>query len=480
MNSRARRLPPVLLPLAVCACTVGPDYAPPPAELPAAFVAPHEDGTVGVDGAFWRSFRDPVLDELVEKALAGSIDLRVAVARLRAARARAGLATAMTRPEIGTHASYSNSRFSDNGFIKGLGGGTPGAVFPGQQIDLHEVGLDASWEIDLFGGGRRSVESATAEADAALADLHGVRVSVLGELCVAYCGLRGFQTRLDVARGLVAAQQESVDVITERAGAGIADPLDLARAQARLATLRARLPELEGAIRTAIRGIETLLGEAPGALDARLTAPGPLPTLPDPLAVGIPSEVLARRPDVRAAERRLAAATARIGVARADLLPRFSLTGSFGLQSQRLDELPQHDSVFWLLGPALRWPLLDFGRVNARIAEADARTEEELARYQGTVLQALSEVEVALVALARDRRQLEELRRAESAAATAVELADERHREGVLEYLDVLDARRTRDDAREAVAENQEAVAVDVVRLIKALGGGWQVPAPRP
>lgn len=360
------------------ACTVGPDYAEPAVTPPPAWVEP-ADNAPAADGPWWRAFHDPVLESLIERAAASSTDLRVAAARLREARARRGIVTAALWPSVDGNGSYSSSRFSENGFLRGLGGGgggLPGAAVPGQQINLWQVGVDASWEIDLFGGQRRATEAATADVAAAEFDAGDVMRSVVAEVAGAYVEYRGLRERVALAQRTAASRQRTLDVVAEQAKAGVASDLDLARAQAQAASSAGDVPPLEAAERVAVRRLEVLLGQMPGTLDAELAADAPIPAPPDVLAAGVPSEALRHRPDVRAAERRLAAATARIGEASAALFPRFSLTGSFGLQSQELNDLPEGDSRFWVVGPAVRWPILDFGRVRAAIGVQDARADE--------------------------------------------------------------------------------------------------------
>lgn len=479
MNTRTA----FLLSIALGACTVGPDYETPKLAVPSAFAGA---GTAGgpIDDAWWRSFGDDGLERLVERALRGNTDVRVAVARLRQARAVATGTDADSLPRLDVDGSYSNSQFAKNGFLRNIigggGGSLPGAVFPGQRIDLHQVDLDASWEVDLFGGVRRASEAAAAELAGAEHDLHAVLVSLLGEVASDYFVLRSLQERLAVALRTAADRQSARDVLAEQVRAGVADELDLARAETDLATARARVPEIDAAVHDTIRRLEVLAGVMPGMLTAELGAARALPPMPDGLCAGIPSDVLRRRPDVQAAERRFAAAVARVGVATADLYPRFSLTGQFGLQSLHIGDLAESDSVFWLLGPSVRWPLFDFGRVRARIDAADAQAAAALAGYEGTVLRALADVEIALVRLARDRRRAIDLGTACTAAERARSLADERHRRGVLEYLDLLQAQRVFDDARDRELVAVQDVALDVVGLFKALGGGWQVADTSP
>jgi NodT family efflux transporter outer membrane factor (OMF) lipoprotein len=464
-------------------CTVGPSYTTPALSTPAGWVEP-PGGAPAPDGAWWRSFGDAELESLVGRAARANTNVRIAVARLREARARRGVVSAALFPHVDLDASYSNSRFSENGFLQGFGppsggsGSLPGAIVPGQQINLYQVGLDASWEIDIFGGQRRAVEAAEADLAAAEYDTGDVVRSVLAEVADGYVQYRGLQTRLALARDTAASDQRSLDVVAEQAKAGIASDFDLSRAEAQTATSRAAVPALDSALRVAVRRLEVLLGAMPGALDLELGPVGPIPAGPDAMAAGIPSETLRRRPDIRAAERRLASATARIGVATADLLPRFSLTGSFGLQSQKIEDLPKGDSRFWAIGPAVRWPLLDFGRIRSNIAVENARTLAAEAAYEGAVLQGLSDVEVALVQLARERQRGVELDRAAAAADRSQTIAQDLYRNGVLEYTSLLDAQRTRNSARDAAAQSHAAASSATIALFKALGGGWTEIVP--
>jgi NodT family efflux transporter outer membrane factor (OMF) lipoprotein len=462
-------------------CMVGPDYKEPQSDVPASWT--EESAGAAADGAWWRSFNDPELDSLIRRAASANTDVRVALARLREARAQRGAVKAALLPRVDMNASYSNSRFSENGFLKGFGsdtsstgggaGGLPGAVGPGQEINLYQVGLDASWEIDIFGGQRRAVEAATAELAAAAYDAGDVLRSVQAEVADGYVQLRGLQERLGVAQRTAESQRKSLEIVREQHSKGVASDLDLSRAESQAATANAALPDLEGAARVGVRRLEVLLGVKPGTLDAELQTSGPIPAAPDALNAGIPSETLRRRPDIRAAERRLAAETARIGVATADLFPRFSLTGSFGLQSQKLDELPDGDSRFWAIGPTVRWPILDFGRISSNIEVHNARQEAAAAEYEGAVLRALSDVEIAMVRLSRERRRSVELDKAAAAADKSVAVAEDLYKNGLLEYTDLLDVQRTQYAASDAAAMSRTAVASDSVGLFKALGGGW-------
>ena len=482
MKSRTSQLAMLAGSVSLAGCTVGPEYAAPKVPVPANW-SDQAAKAANADGAWWKSFNDPTLEALITRATSANTDVRGAVARLREARAQRGVVSAALFPHVDVNGSYSNSRFSENGFLQGFGssagsssgsGSLPGAIVPGQQINLYQASLDASWEVDIFGGNRRAIQAADADLAAAEYDTGDVIRSLMAEVADGYVQLRGLQARLDLARDTAASQERSVGIIREQTQVGVGNEFDLARSQTQAATYRSAIPELESALKVAIRRLEVLLAANPGTLDGELDSHAPIPTAPDALLMGIPAETLARRPDIRAAERRLAAATARVGVATADLYPHFSLTGSFGLQSQKIEDFPKGDSRFWVLGPSIRWPLLDFGRVRANIAVQDARTQVAEAAFEGAIIQALSDVEVAMVRLSREELRQAELDSAASSAERALNIAEERYRNGVLEFTDLLDAQRTRNTARDAAAQSRTAYASDTVALFKALGGGWQ------
>ncbi len=460
--------------LALAACTVGPNYRAPKLDVPDEFRESAEKAGAPELDAWWKSFGDQELEHLIGRALASSPDLAVASARLREARAMLGSVEAQSKPRIDGAGSYTDSRFSENGFLQGLGGGgPPGAIFPGQEIELEQVGLEASWELDFFGAARRANEAARAEVAGAQFELRDAWIVLAAEVAKRYVELRELQARLALAEQDLSDQSDTLAVVHEQAAAGVASDLDESRATTELASVAARVPDLDGRVAIAIHQLEALLGARPGALNDELQGAADVPHSPDLFGAGIPSDVLRRRPDVRAAERRLAAASARVGQATADYFPRFSLTGSFGLQSQRLADLPEWDSRFWSVGPTVRWPIFDFGRVRERVAIEDARTDEAFARYQSSVVRALSEVEIALVRLSRERRRTEQLDRAVVSAQHSVELARELYRNGLLEFLALLDSERTLHVAEESSAQGKAAVASDTVALFEALGGGW-------
>jgi multidrug efflux system outer membrane protein len=460
--------------LVVAGCQVGPDYKAPKVEAPAQWTEP--TGGTQVPSAWWTAFGDTQLTDLVQRAVHENSDVRIAVARLRVARAERAFAVAQLGPRIDANGSYSYSRFSENGFLQGFGGGSglPGAVGPGQEINLYQAGLDASWELDLFGGNKREVEAARADLDAAGLEVGDVLLAVTAEVAGGYVELRALQGRLAAVQAQVTLFEETLSIVREQAGAGIASDLDVARYETFVAASAARVPDLDAAVHVAIRRLETLVGAQPGSLDADLTPVKPIPSAPDAFAADVPANVLRRRPDVRAVERRLAAATARIGVAEADLYPRVSLIGSFGLQSQDISDLPDWDSRFFSIGPSLRWPIFDMGRVRARIDAQDARAQEAAEQFHKTVLTALSDTESALVQLARAGKSRAQRDRSRDAARHAVEIARSMNQNGVLEFLDLLDSERALEVAEDDALRSQAAVATDTISLFRALGGGWE------
>lgn len=481
MNSHPRLLPLLLL---AAACTVGPDYAAPQptaAAWPAADRdAPRPDGAPTDLAAPWRAFGDATLDSLETRALAGNHDVKATLARVRAARALAAAAGSARWPRVELAASYSDSRLSEHGFLEGLatgGGGGGGAIQPGQRLDLHQVEVDAAWELDLFGGQRRAVEAADADVEAASADVRVVQAALAADVAAAYLELRAAQQRLTLAEHVVQSHSATLAALRERVAAGLLDRLSLARAEQEAAAATARPAEARGLARLAVRRLELLLGAAPGALDGELRLPAPLPALPRPFAVDVPAAVLARRPDVAAAEARLHAATARVGVATAELYPRFSLTGAFGFQARDVRDLPEYESRFWAIGPQVRWPLFDFGRVRAAIAVQDARAAAALADFEATVQRALADVEFALVRVARGEEVQKALEGAAAAARAGAAIAAEQQQQGVLEYTERLAAERAADAADAELLVARQSLAAELVALAKALGGGW-TPAP--
>ena len=454
----------------LAACAVGPDYRTPEMTLPQVLDGAAEAGASTVDDAglatFWTQFGDPVLDGLVQDAMFANHDLRIALARLNEARALRGAARLDLGPTVMVNAGYSDRRLAE---VESPGGP--------RDVEGYDAGFDATWELDFFGRNRRALEAANAQLQAAEAGLRDVQVSVAAELSRSYFELRGNQQRLEVARRNVANQAETLQLTQARLEGGTGTELDTSRAAALLAATRAFIAPLDAAVARAIHRIGVLTGRDPGALRAQLALPAGLPAVPEFIPASDPGQLLRRRPDIRVSERRLAAATARIGVAVADLFPRVTITGSAGYAADSMDTLGESGSGRYLLAPGISWGLFDLGHVRARIAASRARGEGELAAYEQTVLLALQEAEDALVTHARARERLLQLAEAADASGTAARLARLRYENGVVDFLQVLDAERTLLQAEDTLAQGRTETATSLVVLYKALGGGWPAPA---
>ncbi|NLJ26657.1 MAG: efflux transporter outer membrane subunit, partial [Deltaproteobacteria bacterium] len=341
--------------------------------------------------------------------------------------------------------------------------------------DLFDAGFDASWEIDIFGGIRRSVEAAEADIGASEENLHDVLVSLLAEVARNYIQLRGDQLRIAIASENIDSQRKTLELTQERFAAGLSSQLDVTQARAQLAVTESEIPRLESSARQAIHQIGVLLGREPGALLDELLTEAPVPTGPPEVPVGLPSELLRRRPDVRKAERELAAATARIGVATADLFPKFFLTGSVGQQSVNFSDIALPESRFWSFGPTISWPVFSGGRIRANIRVENARQEQAAERYEQTVLNALKDVEDALVAYAKEQKTRRFLKESVDATRLAVDISNELYSGGLVDFLNVLVNERSLFQTQDSLAQSEQIVSSNLVALFKALGGGWDV-----
>ena len=460
--------------LVLAGCAVGPDYTAPAATLDAAFVNAGASGTNAQTPAsdiatFWRGFNDPALSQLVERALAASGDVRIAQARLQEARATLQGAQAERLPNVGVNADVVHSL-------------APEVQIPGTSRSLrtstvYDAGFTANWELDFFGRNRRASESAAAQVDASEAGVHAAHTAVAAEVARNYLELRGLQQRHEVARQSLVNQRDALRLTEARLDAGRGTRLDVARARSLYDSTEATLPALQAAIdRTAYR-LATLSAQPLRAVAAQLATPQLLPSLPvtdlAALPIGTPEQLLRRRPDLVLAERQLAASTAAIGVATADLFPRISLTGFLGFASGRFADLGRSDSQQYLLGAGLTWPLLDFGRVRSRIGASEARAQQSLAVYEQTVLTALEETEGALTQFTRTAQQTERLASAARNGEDATRLARVRFDAGAVDFLIVLDAEREVLAARDALVQSQVGQATALVGVYRALGGGW-------
>ena len=447
----------------LAACAVGPTYrAPAPTPVTLATVDPALVTTAApVQSEWWKALGDQELDSLVGRALAGNLDLRVAVARVREARALFQDVQLDQFPQVTTAAGYSRSKQQSPGFAA-------------QRIEVEraDIGFDAAWEIDLFGRVRNQVAAARAEADASRADLRNVQVTVAAEVARNYLELRGAQIRRAVAEENARTQGNTLRLTKVRYEVGPGDPVDVESAQARLSATEAAIPALRIAEAQAAHRLAVLVGERPGALDAELAAP-PQALAPPPtaIAIGDASTFLRRRPDVQAAERRLAAETARTGVATADLFPRVSVTGFVGFLSGDLGGLFKSGSQAWAVSPTVSWPGLDMGSARARLKAQEARGDASLAVYEQTALRAVEDLQNALVAYRERQAQVLSLSQQVAASRRAADLAHIRYKEGRIDFLRVLDAERTRLEAEDGLAAAQTAANIDVVTIYKALGG---------
>lgn len=459
--------------LVLAACAVGPDYQRPDTPVAPAFNA--QDAAYAATeptAEFWRGFDDPLLAQLVEGAIAHNHDLRVAVGRLEQARAIARLSRKDLFPTITAGAGYTETRASESQ--------APGLSREQRDGEFYDAGFDAFWELDLFGRARRGAQASRAEAQAIAADLTALQVTVAAEVARAYFELRGLQEQVRVARGNAANQAETLRLTQARLDAGRGTEFDTARARGQLEFTRSRVPALEAAVLATAHRLAVLNGREPTALLADLDAARPLPPLPQAVAVGTPAELLRRRPDVLGAERRLAAATARIGVATADLFPRVTLNGSLGVAATDLGDLFTRDSETYAFGPAIGWAFLDLGRVRDRIAATDAGADAQLAAYEGTVLRALEEAENALVGYGRAQLEAGHLAESAAASARAAALARLRFEGGAADFLHVLDAERSQLEAEDRLAQSQARTSTALVAVYKAVAGGWPERAPPP
>lgn len=417
--------------------------------------------------SWWTTLNDPTLTNLIERAVRGNLDLKKAQARVREARARRGISQADLFPTLNATASATRGRNSQ-------------AAGRGDTQDMYATGFDATWELDVFGGVRRSVEAATADLQASAEDLRNVLVSLLAEVALNYIEARAFQARLAVSEANLQAQTETQALAAVRLEAGLTTALDVEQATYNLESTRAQIPTLQAGLEEAKNRVAVLLGEPPGRVDAELAARQPIPVAPLEVAVGVPADVLRRRPDVSQAERKLAAQTAQIGVATAELYPKFTLLGSIGLNALSLGNLFSAASRTYSMGPSISWRLFDAGAVRKNIAVQSTLQEQALIQYEATLLTALEEVENALVAYAEEQRRREALRKAVQAAQRAVELAEVQYGAGLTDFLRVLDAQRSLLSFQDQLAQSEATLTSNLVRLYKALGGGWTSLAPGP
>ena len=467
-----RRVLAVLSPalLFLSGCAVGPRYKRPAAPVAQQWSGEQARGTSTGEPVeqWWLSFNDPEFRSLIERAVKANLDLKLATARIAEARAVRGIAKSGLFPTVEASASATRNR---QRVIAPANGAA--AIVP-VEFNNFQGGFDASWELDVFGRVRRGLQAANADVAAAREARRDVLVAVLGEVGRTYAELRGFQFRLDIAQKNIATQQDTLDLTKSRATAGLATELDVARAAAQLETTRSVVPSLQSGIEISIHRLSVLLGQEPSALRAEVSLTAPVPMIPPEVPVGLRSELLERRPDVRQAEAQLAAATARVGEAKAEWFPRFTLFGSAGRQASQLHEITLGMGNFFSAGPAVSLPIFTGARIRSNIRVQDARLQQVVIGYRSTVLSALEETENALVNYSEEQSRRERLENAVKSNEEAVRLSSELYKAGLTDFLSVLDAQRELYANEDLLAQSRAAQAVNLIALYKALGGGWQ------
>jgi NodT family efflux transporter outer membrane factor (OMF) lipoprotein len=459
-------------------CTVGPEYGRPQTDVPDMW---HTRATAGLDTGtaslqtWWQLFDDPQLDSLVARAAAGNLSLREALWRVEEARAQRGVAGSARKPQVVGDGQSSRSQPSDNG---PLGDFAPQGGF--DAADLHDYGVSAFWEIDVFGRIRRQVEAAEATTEATVEAYRDVLVSLYAEVALAYIDIRTQQERLQLARTNVEGQENTLQLTQDRFDAGLVSALDVAQAESNLANTRSLIPVIERELERGLNRLAVLLGDAPGAVHEQLAAESSIPREPGDVAVGLPAELLRQRPDVRQAERLLAAQTARIGVATADLYPTFSLAGFLGLQATDFGDLTDSGSVTWGFSLPIRWDIFSGGRIRSQIRIEEARTGQLLASYERTVLLALEEAENAMVAYGTELERRQRLAEAVDATQRSLELVLTQYTAGLTDFQNVLDTQRTLLTREDELARSEGITVANLVRLYRTLGGGWNPDLDQP
>ncbi len=447
--------------------SVGPDFQSPAPTSPQAWHTDLKNG-LKVDAPeadqlqqWWQVLEDPILSDLIKRAVDGNYDLKQATIRVREARIRRGISSANQFPTLDlTGSAVKNRTSASTGY--------------GTENDIYTAGFDALWELDIFGGVRRQVEVADANLAASQADLDAVRVSIAAEVALNYLDVRTYQTRLEVALANITAQQETFDLINSRFTAGLSNELEVQQAQYNLSITRAQIPTLRTGLEAAKNRLAILIGQPPGSLHERLRQSRAIPVPPTSVAVGVPAEVLRRRPDIRRAEKELAAQSARIGVATADLYPRFHLLGSIGQEVMDGDNFFDSDNRYYTVGPSISWRLFNAGAIRQNIEVQSVVFDQYLLAYETTVLTALEEVENALTRYVEEQFRRERLLEAVNAARKASDLAKDQYQAGLVDFSNVLEAQRSLLSYQDQLAQSDGSVTTNLIGLYKALGGGWE------
>ena len=467
-GTRKMRWPLIATGLILIGCAaVGPDYIPIKPDGPETWNAEMAGGLTtnppdpNALARWWSIFNDPELSSLEERAVSGNLELQTARSRIREARALRGISQARLFPSVGANAAASKIRSSESG-------GT------GTAFEYYTAGFDAGWELDIFGGLRRSIEASQADLEASQVNLGSVMISLMAEVALNYVDLRVYQAQLSITRANIKTQEETYALNQSRNQAGIIDELAVHESLRILESSRSQIPALEARLSAAKNRLAVLLGRQPVEFAKELVEAAAIPALPAIVAIGIPAETLRRRPDIRFAERVVASQTARIGVATADLYPKFHLAGTIGIESIDSGDLLDWSSRIWSIGPRASWKIFDAGSIRQNIEVQTARQEQALIQYQATVLNAQEEVENALVAYAKEQRRRDSLEKAASAAQLAELLARDKYQAGLVNFNNVLDAQRSLLLLQNELNQSKGAATNNLVRLYKSLGGGWE------
>ncbi len=463
LKSEISLLTSVLCLLFVAGCMVGPDYKPQDPNAPAGWVG--TNNTASPDAtllAWWTEFNDANLTSLIERAMKSNLDLKLAEERIREARAAGGVVSSGFWPTANVTGSASRNRI-----------GTPNV----NKSNLFQTGLDAAWELDIFGGTRRSIEAAEADLKATIEDRRDVLVTLVSELAINYIQLRGYQQEIIIARNNLTTQQQNAAVVRKRYEGGFVSALDVANADAQVATTMSQIPLLETSAQQTIYNISVLLGQEPASLLEELSVSSSIPITPPEVPAGLPSEMLRRRPDIRRTEAQIHSATARIGVATADLFPKFNLAGSINIQADNLDNL-RWDRRSWSYGSSVGWEIFNAGRVSYNIEVQKALQQQAVLTYKKTVLTAIQDVENALIAYVKEQEHHKSLIDAVTANRKAVELSTQLYVEGQTDFISVLDAQRALLVTEDALVRSTSTLSTDLIAIYKALGGGWDSNSP--
>jgi multidrug efflux system outer membrane protein len=455
---------------ALVGCAVGPNYHRPEAKVDASFANAGEPGFAAGDPVerYWTTFGDPMLTQLIDDSVVHNYDLAAATANLRAARAARRLAGFDQFPTVTVAGGYTQNQDAAEQL--------PGYTESQRNFDAAQAGFDGLWELDLFGRVRRNVEAARADVGASEATLNDARVSIIAEVARDYFVLRGLQDQLTLTKRNAENELNTLKLTRTRLEAGRGNELDTSRAEAQWQTTLSSIPTLEASIATTIYRLSVLTGRPPTALVDTLSPQKAAPELPLLSSIGTPEQLLRHRPDIRVAERQLAGATARVGVAMGDLFPKVTLVGEIGYLAPSFGDFGQSEAKFYSAGPSISWAAFDLGRVFARISASRAQTDAALARYQGAVLGALEDTEGALITYGRSQSRREALRVAAAASDKAASLAQQRFEGGLIDFLEVLDAERTALSAELLLSQSRTDAATSLIAVYKALGAGWAIP----